>query len=565
MKGIVKILAALLSLGMLLSLAACQKPDGGDTESESESESESAEQTEAVEKTLFLADNGTPLYAIVYEDADYKDVATNMQSTLKTKTGLDFSCLKFAREGVGSIFVGVKPDSLGEDGKVITGYGYGVIEKDGDVYICGYNLENVTKAANGFLTAIVPATHVIKNDDGRTQRVILPEKSIFITNPDYPVKVPKLMSVELDEYRLVTDDGIASAEYELGDMIRKVISLKTGTVIKHVTDKTSETSREIIFGNTSRPESAALKAGLSPDEYVIKSVGGSLYIVLGSYVCFTDALETFHGLYDNGTEENINIKGKAANSYGLERSNPDLVRFMTFNVLIETYDELAISAKKRQYINADCILAYMPDVVGIQEASSFIRPLLAKELSEYYSMIEVVDGTNGDYIYYPVFYRKDLYKVVESRAVSYENNGSDMWGYVWALLESKTDPSKQFILFNTHYPIQDERRQDDFEVCNAELNRLQEAYPTVPLLMTGDFNSNLDSWQHEAIYGDLTNALDSAGRLTEDNVGGHASVDMVLVTKDLVTVDRYRVLKYDAVQYGSDHDPVFADVDVSKK
>ncbi len=566
MKGITKILAALLSLCTLLSLAACQNGDGGDTESESksESETESAEQTEPVVEPLLLVDNGAPLYAIVYEDAQYKDVATNIQSTLKAKTGLDFSCVKFTMNGLGSIFVGAEPEKLGEDGKVISGYGYGVIEKDGDLYICGYNLENVTKAANGFLTAIVPKTHVVKDENGKTQKVTLPEKSVFVVNPDYAVKEPKLMSVDLGEYRLVTDDGTASAEYELGDMILKVVSLKTGVIMKHVSDKTAASDYEIIFGDTARPESAALKAGLAADEYVIKSVGKSVYISLGSYLCFTDALNAFHDLYDNGTEKDINVKGKAVNSYGLGKSSDELVRVMTFNVLLEDTDTLPISALKRPYVNADCILAYMPDVVGIQEASRYIRPLLENELSEYYAMVEVVDGTSGDFIWQPVFYRKDLYKVVESRSVSYDNTGADMWGYVWALFESKTDPSKQFVVFNTHYPIQDERRQDDFEVCNAELKRIQAKYPTIPMIMTGDFNSVLDSVQHEAIYGDLTNALDSAGRLTEDNVGGQASVDIVLVTKDLVTVDRYRALKYDVVQYGSDHDPVFADIDVSK-
>ncbi len=579
MTGVIKLLALLLSVCMLLPLASCNRDGVGEgesvhesesahkseTESESESESEGGEQTQPLEEPLLLVDNGVPLYAIVYEDADYETAATNMQSILKTKTGLDFSCLKFIKEDIGSIVIGAKPNDLGEAGASITGNGYGVIKKDGNIFICGYTVQNVFKAANDFLSAIIPSEHVIKGDNGRTQRVIVPEQSFFITNPDYFVKDPKLLSADLSQYRLVTHDENDSAEFELGDMLLNVVLAKTGVIMKHVSDNTDAREYEIIFGDTARPESAAIKAELAPDEYAIKSVGKSLYIVLGSYVCFTDAANAFHALYADGAADTISVKGKAANSYGLEKSSADLVRIMSFNVLVETYDILAVSAKNRPYIHTDCVLAYMPDAVGFQETSSFIRGIFENELSAYYDMVEVVDGTSKDYIYYPIFYRKDLYRVVDSSYRSYDNNGADMWGYVWALLESKTDPSRQFVIVNTHFPIQDDRGQDDWAVCNAELKRIQRLYPEIPMFLTGDFNATLGSSRHEAVYGGLTNALDGSERLTQDAGTGSASVDMVLVTRDLVTVDRYRVLRYDVVQHSSDHAPVFADIDISKK
>lgn len=554
-----RIFAIVLISCMLLCTVSCKNTqDIVETDTGCDAGTTDTDQLNS-EDHIAIVEDGVPLYAIVCSDSLYKEAALFLQSNLKNKTGIDFDVYSFEVDTYERfIYIGYDYNKLELDGEKLTYSGKAIAHKDGNIYICGYQSASVGSAVQNFSSAIDPDKHVFRGD---TVKVVFPMSALMISNPSYSVKSPTLLSSSLSEYRIVVSKMASDVTSTLMKALVQDIGMSTGVFINKVSDAVAAVDKEIVIGDTSRPQSEALIAELGSDEYRIKNYGDTVYVVYGSLLAYSDAIDALKGLYDGEVEEEIDVKGKVSETYGLHKEDESYLRIMSSNVLFYVSDHRDdyFSSAGRQYVNADCYLTYLPDIIGLQEVCDKNRPILERELASAYA---VVESEKSAYEYTPIFYLKDKYFVKESKFELFDVGGC--WSYTWALFGKTDDPDNEFIVVNLHYsPFSTETRMPGVLEMNEELKRLQGLYPTTPMFVTGDYNCFVDSEEHKAMFDGLANPMLSGIQVAEQRGKDGFDMDHVAVTTDLVTVKQFHGIWNPIYEHGSDHVPIFIDVSIN--
>lgn len=225
--------------------------------------------------------------------------------------------------------------------------------------------------------------------------------------------------------------------------------------------------------------------------------------------------------------------------------------------------------KKSWFNRAEFILngieSEKPGIIGFQEATKWQYGYLCDTLPDYDSVITYRDKAfNSEGC--PVFYRKDIYKLIDKGSFWLSETPDEMskdWGAAcyrictYVILEN-IESAKQFVIFNTHLDhISDEARINGIAVV---LDKIKE-FGSLPSLIMGDFNCEEDSETYKAatknfldVKYQTENTVKSA---TYQNFGKELDrncIDYFMISKEGFTVNSYKVLTdtYDGV-YPSDH------------
>lgn len=196
------------------------------------------------------------------------------------------------------------------------------------------------------------------------------------------------------------------------------------------------------------------------------------------------------------------------NRSAFDPTNSEPITIMSYNIRLDTpVDEGIYDWSERKDIVAEIIgPRYGADIVGLQEPIGFresrrnqIEDL--QELLPEYSWVGVGrdDGEDGGE-FSPIFYRKDLFKVLESKTFWFsetpDNPGSVGWDAVyprivtWALLyEFKTE--KKFYVFNTHFDHRGSQARIESAKMLAE--HISGLPKEKPVIITGDLNQPEES------------------------------------------------------------------------
>ncbi|MCX7514758.1 endonuclease/exonuclease/phosphatase family protein [Frateuria hangzhouensis] len=255
------------------------------------------------------------------------------------------------------------------------------------------------------------------------------------------------------------------------------------------------------------------------------------------------------------------------------------LRVMTFNVRYGEADDGINAWPQRRNLMVRVIKQEHPDIMGTQELLSPQGDYLAQHLPDYtwFGM-----GRNGNEInknsneHMGVFYDKTRLDVLESGnfwlSQTPDKPGSIGAGLLmprmvtWAKFRDRRS-GKAFYYYDTHFPYRDgEEAEATRERCAEQIRqRLAQLPGSVPVVLTGDFNTTPDSRTHASLTEVLHDARTSAPRRegqegTFHNFTGKADrrIDWIL----------YRGMKAEAVRtitthdgkvYPSDHFPVVAD------
>lgn len=225
--------------------------------------------------------------------------------------------------------------------------------------------------------------------------------------------------------------------------------------------------------------------------------------------------------------------------------------------------------KKSWFYRADLFLngieSECPGIIGFQEATKWQYSYLCDTLPDYDSVITYRDNMfNSEGC--PIFYRKDIYKMVDKGSFWLSETPDQMskdWGAAcyrictYVILED-IESAKQFVIFNTHLDhISDEARINGIAVV---LDKIKE-FGSLPSLIMGDFNCEEDSETYRAV---TENFLDvkyqtenTMTSCTYQNFGKELDrncIDYFMISKEGFTVNSYKVLTdtYNGV-YPSDH------------
>lgn len=300
-------------------------------------------------------------------------------------------------------------------------------------------------------------------------------------------------------------------------------------------------------------------------KYIADIIGGvdmkkTYVILLGLILMGSVAFGNISANAETTQEEDANLE---VMSYNLRYDNPNDP---------QTWEE-------RLPVLQEYLLEKDPDIIGTQEA-------LYNQVNDVDANLPGYDwiglgregGSNGEFM--AIYYKEDRFTPLEYDHYWLSDTpkkiGSTSWGnsiprmVTWAKFEDK-ETNKQFYFVNTHF----DHESENARVKSAELiaERLNDFDEDIPVVLTGDFNTPLESESHQILTADdlFEDPWETAEeKINEDlgtfngfndATGGGADnkIDWVL-TKGIdtksVEIDNYQNNGY----FPSDHYPVITEL-----
>ena len=196
-------------------------------------------------------------------------------------------------------------------------------------------------------------------------------------NPEsYPIANATLLGNKLSQYTVVLPENYnVNEKFMLNDILDQ-IGLQTGYRLKFIKDSSSAvTEYEIVLGKTTRAGSATLYGALADESYAIKSIDNRIYVAYDNYLVATDAAAKLIALLSEApTSVDVTETPDYAKELVKKKAGAD-IRVMTTNIVAagdtesQKYlgEKYGITWEERVEIQAQMILTFLPDFVGMQE------------------------------------------------------------------------------------------------------------------------------------------------------------------------------------------------------
>lgn len=428
---------------------------------------------------------------------------------------------------------------------------YGYVMRGKKIIIAGSTDEYTEKAVRQFLRTVVRGDFTddifYSPDDDFIELGTYPLDSLTVENGD--------TQIPIRYFSIVYPENGNSAEHLCAEILSSNIAEVTGYTLEIISDTEEKREHEILIGNTNRGDSVEL----SENEYCIDISGDTIHLYGNDSTALLNAVHKF----DEGIRpltKNIVLAEDSMHRYNFENST---LTAMSFNVLCNIKETERIERVMQMIKN------YLPDTIGVQEATRQWILLLNKEFGDFYGCVgEGRDGdTNGEYT--AIYYNKSVFDLVDSGTkwlsetpdvVSKFEESSLHRTFTYALLERRTD-GRKIMVVNTHLEHTNSISRDLQSAVLAEF--LREYAADYPVILTGDFNTESDTTAYaNVIDGGVTNARDVADTVSEsatftDFGSANATIDFVFVTKDTIKVNDFKVCteKING-NFPSDHHPV---------
>ncbi len=320
-----------------------------------------------------------------------------------------------------------------------------------------------------------------------------------------PVSIPRRA---LPDYRIVY---AAEADPEIGAdaaaRLRERIHAVTGMNLSVVPDTEAPADKEILVGETNRPESAALSLP-GPFAYASAVQGEKLLVKAGGAWALDRMLPVLEAqLKKSRIPANFRREGTVEGDNLFPREKGVNLRILDDNIW--QYDAayspaewwkagLECTNKVRGPQFAQLLRAYMPDVASFQEVSNPMKavwdPLFAQ-----YGYEEAFKVPEGGVNFTPIYYRPETVELLDAGYVPFTpekwNNGKTK-SFSWAVCRLKAN-QRAFLLVSTHLwwksekaaPGSDQARAEQARRIIAAVDSLKAKYD-VPVFVVGDLNAN---------------------------------------------------------------------------
>ena len=213
------------------------------------------------------------------------------------------------------------------------------------------------------------------------------------------------------------------------------------------------------------------------------------------------------------------------------------------------------------------ILDFDADIVGAQEVNTkWLYIFKGVDLFKKYGFIglprmSLDDLSNGNE-YSPIIYKKDKFNVIYSGTLWLSETPekiSKLEGtaytriMTYAVFERKSD-KKRFLVVNTHIDYVGEVNKVQVEIL---LKLTKELGFDLPTIFTGDFNMFETSVGYEL----MTAENDDVSYIAKETIKTQRAeriIDFVFASKNDFVVEKFEL----PTRSGSDHDPLFVDIDL---
>ena len=535
----IRILACLLLICLLA--AGCAK-ENGDTEPGT-----------AAPGLAIINEAGSDYVIVRAERADRREVdaAVLLRDRIKQVTGVEMKiCNDYDAERPHEIVVGStnRPGST----SVVAGLrydGYEITLLGDDLFICGGCPEKTYEAVEHFLDEYIT--------EGQST-LTLPSDFRLQIGGSYAINSIQMLGAELREYSIVYARSAMYGERNEAYVLRDFITERYGYRLEVKDDSSSAGDREIIIGKTSRPLPSAMQQVLEqcvPEEGIVWFEDGRLYLAGGEIYAVRAAVRNFiHQDMESAPDADGAIVISSEN-----RCIPPVERVyssMSFNLLYSAEE----NAPRIDRV-VELLLRELPDTIGVQECSEAWYEALTARLGDYYGVVGEINDPNGQRWRNAVFYRKDTFRLVETKTQWLSPTPSTVSKLVdtpqyriltTAVLEDLHTGSR-VTHCNTHMSFEEAVRQKQFSILMQLVGQFEG-----PVVLTGDFNTAPGSPYFALIQ---SNGFHTASDMTKHfdpaYTCGQTAIDFCFVRESNVNVLTHRV--FDEENDGnrlSDHSPV---------
>lgn len=542
-----KLLFAIFTVLLALSIASC-----GDTDIDSEKVTDSPEY-----QIITLEDMANYIIIRPEEASDtILSAAIDLRKALKD-SNIDIELSDdFYREnstdfaiGEYEILIGKtnRPESV-EFCKNMRKKDYGYRIDNGKILISGGSDESTEKAVNLFIENIA--------NGNMSDGVFYSSEYDTMLLDNYALDSLTVGSdnTSISEFSVVYSQDANLTEYAIAEMLVELIDENAGFTLSLIPDSQEKTEHEILVGNTSRSP----KVELESDEYCIEVSDGNISLLGCDTKSLVKAYEHFSEMLEPDTNKSAVI------SDGTQRAEYDYSEMtaMSYNISCNT------ESKERMARVVEMMKLYMPDTIGIQEATKEWMDFINERIGDIYNYVgEGRDGgTNGEYS--SILYNKTLFNLLDSGTkwlsdtpdiVSKVPESSLNRVFSYALLERKADGQKLMVV-NTHLEhTNGTAREKQAEVLKKFISEYIDEYPVI---LTGDFNGAKGTNEYNII---ISSGLSSSSEVADTansapTFTNYSSMDWIIdfaFINNNIDVHNYTASeeKIDS-QYASDHQPI---------
>ena len=245
------------------------------------------------------------------------------------------------------------------------------------------------------------------------------------------------------------------------------------------------------------------------------------------------------------------------------------MKVMSINLCSWGSDNLSIPNRTERV--KSLVDKYKPDLIGVQEATTYWLNYLKNSLSDYYS-VGIGRDEKGTGEAMAIFYNKHIFDLKESKTfwlsetpekVSKGWDGACRRTCTKAILLRLCD-GKEFVYFNTHLDHVGEKAQlEGVKLINEEIMKHTE----YPVILTGDFNVTPDSEAYKNVILKDTRVLTSYSENigTWHNFGKISNAEAPVIDYCFIN-DNIKALSYKVItdkvdgEFVTDHYPVLAEI-----
>ena len=416
----------------------------------------------------------------------------------------------------------------------VNDYGYAMVGKK--LVIAGGSDEATLKALNQFIV------DVIRNR--KAENELFFDGTVSLLNRgEYEIDTFSLQEIDISEYTVIYPNRNETCEGLANELVNR-IAQKSGFALAVKSDKGKASGKEILIGTTNRTECAYTSKTLESGSYLLGADN--------NYICArgADGLGDYYAVYaligalldQYSATHSVRLDAEKIAQIPVNQS----LKAMSFNVWVSSPTEQRKESVKQT------ILKYLPDTIGVQEASPTWMSYLTGGLKDIYAYVGLgrEGGTKGEHS--AIFYRKDRFDLVETGTkwmsdtpdvVSKYSVSSLPRIFTYAILLDK-NTNQNIMVVNTH-----------LEHTSAEARNLQvkvlmdflKDYTEYPIILTGDFNADPSSKVYELVTDQLADssriAQKSEQHYTFHNYGSASSyIDYAFVSAKNIAVSHYRVI-----------------------
>ncbi len=475
-----------------------------------------------------------------------------------------------------------------------------------EILIGNTNREESKTAALGLLhdefliTVIGEKVVIVGGSDKSTERAaqffidnyvfsetLLLKQLRFKYTVNYPVEYIKLNGVDIKKYKIVYPLSEKDIYLEVAHTLNQRLADLCGIILEIVVADKSDTSYEILLGNTNRTESSLVSV-TSLTEYGTGIKGSKIMIAAGSIYAANVALnEVMDNYLDKDLTGEVNIELKDYSEISEIVYQADL-KILSNNVLAS---DTAIDRTNLLY---NTYMSYNADIIGLQECNkNHYDNLVSKLLLEGYSVTSsTIDNKNNVMSYTPILYKTDKYTLLEKGCFLYDQRymETDTKTLSYAVFEDKIT-GQIFAIINTHFAIIISSypsylgsntvegalwREDNARQVNDTYAYIMRKYEDIPVFAMGDFNCTSTSKAYLDLTANFNDAINTSriystkNTATWHNVGSlptspGSPIDHIFISENSAYVLTHKIPLDKDVLDSTDHCPVITEIEFKEE